>query len=245
VSAKPASSSALLMAPTRPSIMSEGATKSAPATACDSAILTRLFTVGSLRIVSPSSRPQWPCEVYSHRQTSVKTSAPGTSRLMARMADWTGASESHADDPLSSFDAGRPNRMTLRTPSALAAAVSFTASSTERLKTPGIDATSRRTPRPSQTNSGSTSASADRRVSRTRLRIASVRRRRRGRCVSARRVVGGACGTTGSGVILPPAVGYPFGCRARRPPRGFFLKVRCSCGGREHRIAASTSKPAR
>ena len=59
-----------------------------------------------------------------------------------------------------------------------------TASSTDRLKTPGIDGTSRRTPSPSQTNSGSTNMSGDSRVSRTSARIASERRSRRSRRVS-------------------------------------------------------------
>jgi hypothetical protein len=76
--------------------------------------------------------------------------------------------------------------MTLLTPSPFAAATSLTASSTERLKTPGIDGTSRRTPSPSQTNSGSMNMSADSRVSRTSARIAGVRRRRRIRLVIVR-----------------------------------------------------------
>ena len=78
--------------------------------------------------------------------------------------------------------------MTLLTPSALAAATSFTASSTDRLNTPGIDGTSRRTPSPSQTNSGSMNMSGESRVSRTRARIAGVRRSRRNRRVMVRAV---------------------------------------------------------
>jgi hypothetical protein len=81
-----------------------------------------------------------------------------------------------------------PNRITLLTPSALAAAVSLTASSTDRLNTPGIEGTSRRTPRPSQTNNGSMNMSGDSRVSRTSARIAGVRRSRRSRRVIVRPV---------------------------------------------------------
>ena len=76
--------------------------------------------------------------------------------------------------------------MTLLTPSACAAAASFTASSTERLKTPGIDGTSRRTPSPSQTKSGSMNMSGESRVSRTSARMVAVRRRRRRRRVMVR-----------------------------------------------------------
>ena len=71
--------------------------------------------------------------------------------------------------------AGRAGRRAARSGRrrARAAAASLTASSTDRLNTPGIDGTSRRTPSPSQTNSGSTNMSGDSRVSRTSARIAS------------------------------------------------------------------------
>ena len=49
---KPRSSSAWRMAPTRPSIMSDGATMSAPAAACDTAARTSCSTVASLAISS-------------------------------------------------------------------------------------------------------------------------------------------------------------------------------------------------
>ena len=71
-------------------------------------------------------------------------------------------------------------------PSARAAVGLLDRSSTERLNTPGIDGTSRRTASPPQTKSGSISVSGVTRVSRTSARIASVRRRRRSRCVSWR-----------------------------------------------------------
>src|SRR6266566_3456236 len=78
------SSSSFRMAATRPSIMSDGATKSAPATACESAASATCATVTSLRISSPSRMPQCPCDVYSHRQTSVTTIRSGTSRFVHR-----------------------------------------------------------------------------------------------------------------------------------------------------------------
>ena len=80
--------------------------------------------------------------MYSHRQTSVTTSRSGTSRLMARTARLhrrfriVGACE---PDVVLARRAGRTAaRRARRRP--CAAAASFTASSTERLKTPGIDA---------------------------------------------------------------------------------------------------------
>ena len=82
------------MRPTRPSIMSEGATMSAPAAACESAARTSCSTVASFTTSSSTRMPQCPCEVYSQRHTSVTTSRPGTSRLIARTAACTGASAS-------------------------------------------------------------------------------------------------------------------------------------------------------
>ena len=54
--------------------------------------------------------PQWPCEVYSHRQTSVMTSRSDVASLMARVAVWTGASGSHAAEPVSSFRVREPEQ---------------------------------------------------------------------------------------------------------------------------------------
>ncbi len=54
----------------------------------------------------------------------------------------------------SSFSAGSPKSSSPPIPSAAHASASFTASSTERLKTPGIELTSLRTPSPGQRKSG-------------------------------------------------------------------------------------------
>ena len=56
----PVRSSAFRIAPTRPSIMSEGATMSAPAFACDTALLARISSVASLSTSVPFRIPQWP-----------------------------------------------------------------------------------------------------------------------------------------------------------------------------------------
>ena len=78
------------MAATRPSIMSEGATMSAPALAWATAVRASSARVGSF-LTSPSgeTRPQWPWEVYSHRQVSATTTSSGQRSLMRRMACWT------------------------------------------------------------------------------------------------------------------------------------------------------------
>ena len=108
---------------------------SMPALACATAVLASSSSVGSLRIsyssaviaateAAPtecvpdfSTKPQWPCDMYSHRHTSPISSRPGTSRLMARAAFCTMPSSAQAPVATSSFDSGRPKRMTLGMPS--------------------------------------------------------------------------------------------------------------------------------
>ena len=86
MSVRPSSSSALRMAATRPSIMSLGATMSAPHSACVTAILASSSRVTSLSTSPSWTTPQWPWSVYSQRHTSVMTTRSGNSSLMARMA---------------------------------------------------------------------------------------------------------------------------------------------------------------
>ena len=74
------------MAPTRPSIMSEGATMSAPASTWETAVRAISSRVGSLRITPPSTIPQCPWLVYWQRHTSVMTSRSGTVSFTARTA---------------------------------------------------------------------------------------------------------------------------------------------------------------
>ena len=92
--------------------------------------------------------------MYSHRQTSPISSRPGTSRLMARAAFCTMPSSAHAPVATSSFVSGRPKRITLGMPNDFTSAHSFTASSIDKLYTPGMERTSLRMPSPGQTNSG-------------------------------------------------------------------------------------------
>ena len=73
------------MAATRPSIMSDGATMSAPASAWLTAILASSSSVRSFTISPSCTTPQWPWSMYAHRQTSVTTTRSGASSLMARI----------------------------------------------------------------------------------------------------------------------------------------------------------------
>ena len=85
----PVSSSASRIARTRPSIMSLGATTSAPASTCDTAVRASTSSDGSFAI-SPSTRiPQWPCDVYSQRHTSVISTSSGKRGRSARSARCT------------------------------------------------------------------------------------------------------------------------------------------------------------
>src|SRR6058998_2452923 len=84
--AKPAASRAVRIAPTRPSIMSEGAITSAPARACASASAASSSRVGSLSTSPSFTTPQWPWSVYSQRQTSVTRTSPGAASRMAPSA---------------------------------------------------------------------------------------------------------------------------------------------------------------
>ena len=94
VSGWPSSSSWWRIIPTRPSIMSEGATTSAPASACEIAVFASSSIVMSLSTSPSRTKPQWPCDVYSQRQTSVITVSSGCASFSARTAIWTTPSSS-------------------------------------------------------------------------------------------------------------------------------------------------------
>ncbi len=68
--------------------MSLGATASAPAPAWEIAVFASSSTERSLSTSGAPSRitPQWPCEVYSQRQTSVITIRSGWASFSARTA---------------------------------------------------------------------------------------------------------------------------------------------------------------
>ncbi len=138
--------------------MSLGATMSAPAFASDAAVFASSGRLASFS-TSPvfDTKPQCPCAVYSHRQTSAIITSESSDLLFlqrpqGRLRD--AVVGIRTADPFSSFSAGNPKSNNPPNPSFAAACASFTASSTERLKTPGIDATGLRTPSPGQTNTG-------------------------------------------------------------------------------------------
>ena len=77
--------------------MPDGATRSAPARACDSAARPRFSSVASLSTSPSTTTPQWPCVVYSQKQASTAcTAARGTAFLIARSARCTRPSSFHA-----------------------------------------------------------------------------------------------------------------------------------------------------
>src|SRR4051812_8170784 len=179
VSGWPSSSSWLRITPIRPSIMSEGATTSAPASACEIAVLASSSTVMSLSTWPSRTNPQWPWEVYSQRHTSVITVRSGCASFSARTAICTTPSSSNAPEPVSSFVPGIPNRITASIPTAASSEASATSSLIEKRSIPGIDSTGSRTFSLETTNSGWTRWRGDNSVSRTRSRSAFVRRSRR------------------------------------------------------------------
>ena len=128
--------SASRIAPTRPSIMSLGATTSAPASTWLTAVRASSSSVSSFSTSPSRSTPQCPWLVYSQRHTSVTSVRPGTSARSARSARCTIPSSSQAPEPSSSFSSGIPKRSTARTPSDASSAASRTISSTERWAIP-------------------------------------------------------------------------------------------------------------
>src|SRR5919201_2044019 len=172
------SDSASRIAPTRPSIMSLGATTSAPASTWLTAVRASSSSVASLSTSSPSRTLQWPCDVYSHMQTSVTRTRSGKRARSARRARWTMPSSSYAPDPSSSFSSGIPKTITAATPSAPSSSTSPTTLSTEWRPRPGSSGLGRAS---GPMKSGITKSSRWSRVSRTRPRNPLVRRRRRSR----------------------------------------------------------------
>jgi hypothetical protein len=97
--------------------MSDGATMSAPARAWETAARASKSSVGSFRISWPSTIPQCPWSVYSHKQTSLTITIPGTALRIAVMARCTAPSGAYASEPVASFFSGSPNNMIAGIPS--------------------------------------------------------------------------------------------------------------------------------
>ena len=109
------------MAPTRPSIMSDGAMMSAPASASETDCLARFSSVASLST-------SWPCEhaavavvgVLAEADVDDLHQARHLGASSARRARWTMPSGDQAALPTASLLSGRPKRSTVRIPSAKA-----------------------------------------------------------------------------------------------------------------------------
>ncbi len=110
--------------------MSLGATTSAPASTCETAVRASSSSDASLSTSPSRSTPQWPCAVYSQRQTSVISSSSGKRGRSARSACWTIPSSIQAPEPSSSFSSGMPNRITALTPARTSSSHSRTTPST-------------------------------------------------------------------------------------------------------------------
>src|SRR5688500_456426 len=158
--------------------MSLGATTSAPASTWLTAVRASSSTVSSFATSPSRITPQWPCAVYSQRQTSVIRTSSGCSARRARSARWTIPSSSQAPDPSSSFSSGTPKRISALPPRAASSPASATRSSTEKRLIPG-SSWLRTVVGP--TKYGITKSSRSSLVSRTSPRRESVRRRRRSR----------------------------------------------------------------
>src|SRR5438034_1492882 len=104
--------------------MSLGHTASAPHSTWLTAVRASSSSVASLSTAPSRTSPQWPCEVYSQRQTSVSSSSSGKDARSPRSACWTIPSSSQAPEPSSSLDSGIPKSIAARTPSSSSSSAS-------------------------------------------------------------------------------------------------------------------------
>ncbi len=200
--------------------MADGATTSAPALASDTAVRASSGSVASLSTDASRITPQWPCEVYSQRQTSatMASSSPPERRSSA-MARCTMPSSVHAPEPSASFVSGSPNRRTDVTPAWSSRSASRASSSTLSRCWSGMEAIGSRTPVPGRTKRGCISIDGCSRVSRTRARSEAVRRRRRPRKAPAAAVIGSVSRVIGPLVRSGRRWHRPGRMRCARPRR--------------------------
>ena len=179
----PAPSSARRMVTTCPSIIADGATTSAPASAATTACWARLLTVKSFATSPSCMTPQWPWSVYSQKQLSVITTRSGAASLAMRVIRAMRPPAAKLSLPVLSLLWLMPNSMTARTPSCARASICRARPRSGIRDTPGISGIGTSSSTPSSTNNGRIRSAAVTWVSRTRARNASVRRRRRRRVV--------------------------------------------------------------
>src|SRR6266568_3172007 len=178
---KPRASRASRIAPTRPSIMSEGAMMSQPASAWTSAWRVRISTVSSLPTSPLRSTPSWPCVVKGSSATSQSTPRSGCAALTARTARQTRFSgfvaSSPSGDLRSSGVTGK--NATQGMPRLFASPAASTSAGIESRSTPGMEATGARAARSSCTKTGQMKSPGVSTCSATIRRVQSSRRLRR------------------------------------------------------------------
>ena len=171
------------MAPTWPSIIPDGATMSAPASAWAKATFWYSSRVASLSTPPVGVRtPQCPWSVYSSTQRSAMatTLSPWSSRRFFN-ATWTTPSGFQASDPVGSFRAGNPKRTIPGTPRPASSFTSARSESWVCCIIPGRDEMGCGSSMSSRTNKGAIKSSTPTRVSATSRRSDGVCRRRRRR----------------------------------------------------------------
>ena len=176
------SGSAARIAPTRPSIMSLGATTSAPASTWLTAVRASSSSVSSFATSPSSSDAAVPvARVLAEADVGEQRQAGhlGPQRAQRALHDAVVVPGARALLVLLLGDAEQQHRP--HAERAASSAPSRTSSSTERCAIPSSPSTGRTTPSPGQANSGITTSSSESGVSRTSARSVSVRRRRRRR----------------------------------------------------------------
>src|SRR6266849_2215709 len=180
---KPPMSSVSRIAPTRPSIISDGAMTSQPALAWTSDWRQSMSTVSSLATAPSRTTPSWPWAVNGSSAASHSTPSPGWARLTAVTARHTRLSGLTASSPsglLSS--AGTTGKMAITgIPRDAARPASSISDGIVWRQTPGIEGIASRPDGPSWTKTGQMKSAAVRTVSETKRRDQSSRRLRRSR----------------------------------------------------------------
>ena len=161
VSINPLFSSAFRICITRPSIISLGATTSAPACAWLSAICANTSMVASFKMLLSSTIPSCPNEEYGSRATSENTTISGTVPLMVCIARCIKPLGLSASVPALSLrlSSTLANIKTPLSPMLHSSRTSFCISSKLMRKTFGMDGISCLTPLPSTTKSGTIKSS--------------------------------------------------------------------------------------
>src|SRR3954452_13149286 len=196
--------------------MSLGATMSAPASAWLTAVRASSSRLRSLSTSPSTTTPQWPCDVYSQRQTSVRRTSSGKNRRSSRSPFWTIPPSSHAPVASSSFSHGIPKSITALTPEEASRSTSCGSPWRSKRAIPGSSSFASGS---GATKSGMTNWSSERPVSRTSPRSEAVRRKRRSRVTGNELTAGWyAAGRSASRCGRRPGQGLALGWRLEAEP---------------------------